>query len=146
MSKTCILCHIVFGTKRREGTIELEKRRELYAYLHGIIQNRKCITLRIGGIEDHIHLLVDLHPSVALADLVKALKQGSSKWLKDNWLLPNFGGWGSGYFAASVGIEGKEACVNYIKNQEEHHKRRSYVEELQDSVRHHGLEWFDTEW
>ena len=124
----------------------LSRKRELYGYFHGVIKKRQCRTIRIGGIEDHVHILVDLHPSVALADLVKILKQGSTNWLKENRIFPMFGGWSSGYFAASVGIEGKDKCVEYIKNQELHHKRISYVDEIRDSLEENELEWIEQDW
>lgn len=146
MSKTCILCHIVFGTKNREGTIEPTRKRELYNYLYGIIKSHKCHAIRIGGVEDHVHLLLDLHPSVALADLVKVLKQGSTNWLKQNWLFPMFGGWANGYFATSVGIQGKDNCARYITNQETHHQRMSYLDELRSGIETHGLRWVETDW
>lgn len=92
MSKTCILCHIVFATKQRQMVIVPENKRRLYAYL-GIINDRGCRALRIGGIENHVHLLIDLHPSIALAHLVKVLKQSSSNWLRTNNLFPWFRGW-----------------------------------------------------
>ena len=146
MSKTCILCHIVFGTKKRERTIEPTRKRELYGYINQIIKNRKCQTLRINGMEDHIHILLDLHPSIALADLVKSIKQLSSNWLKENWIFPMFNGWASGYYASSVGIENKEIVRQYIINQEEHHRNKSFGAELEYEIRRHGLKWIEDDW
>ena len=146
MSKTCILCHIVFATKQRQMVIVPENKRRLYAYFLGIINDRGCKALRIGGIENHVHLLIDLHPSVALADLVKVLKQSSSNWLRTNNLFPWFRGWASGYFAGSVGIDGKQACIDYIMNQEVHHGRVSFIDEMRYEVERWGLDFVDVEW
>ena len=146
MSKTCILCHVVFSTKYRQKTIESSKKRELYRYMYGIIEKRRCKVIRINGMEDHVHLLIDLHPSIALADLVKAIKQGSTMWLKENWIFPYFNGWTSGYFASSVGIEGMETCRLYIINQETHHTQIDFLEEIEHAVKNHGLEWREDDW
>ncbi|MDE6395855.1 MAG: IS200/IS605 family transposase [Muribaculaceae bacterium] len=83
MSKTRLIHHIVFATKHRKPAINKENKRKLYAYIYGIITNHKCFLLRINGIEDHIHILVDLHPTVAVANLVKEIKQYSSHWIKN---------------------------------------------------------------
>lgn len=146
MSKVCILCHVVFGTKNRERTINPERKRELYNYFYGILNKKKCLVSRINGMEDHVHLLFELHPSVALADIVKILKQGSSNWIRKEWVFPMFRGWGNGYFAASIGMDGKEACRQYIMNQELHHKKCGYKEELQNALKSMGMEWYDDEW
>ena len=146
MSKTSLLCHIVFATKMRERTILMDKKRELYAYINGIIQNKNCYTIRINGMDDHIHILVDMHPTVAVADLVKVIKQSSSNWLRQNWLFPMFMGWGKGYYAASIGIEGKEACRNYIMNQEEHHRNENFMQEMERAIKETQLEWYEGDW
>lgn len=143
MSKTCILCHIVFGTKSRERAILQERKKELYAYIFNIIEKRKCKVIRINGVEDHVHILLDLHPTIALSDLVKSIKQSSSNFLRDKRIFPNFNGWGNGYYAASISIEASEACRRYIINQENHHLVISFSEELEKEIRSHGLEWYE---
>ena len=146
MSKTCILCHIVFPTKQRERTIELSRKKELYGYIWGIIKKRKCNVIRINGMQDHIHLLIDLHPSIALADLVKVIKQGSTNWLKENRIFPLFNGWATGYYASSVGIEAKESCRQYIINQEVHHQGIELRGEIENELKSHGMEWMEDDW
>ena len=146
MSKTSLLCHIVFATKMRERTILMDKKRELYAYINGIIQKKHCQAIRINGMDDHIHILVDMHPTVAVADLVKIIKQSSSNWLRQNWLFPMFMGWGKGYYAASIGIDGKEACRNYIINQEAHHQNENFMQEMEKAITETKLEWYEADW
>ena len=97
MSKTQILLHIVFTTKYRLQTIPLLHKRELYRYIYGIIRNYHCHTLRINGMTEHVHILLDLNPTVALADLVKKIKQSSSVWMKINPYFNLFEGWNTGY-------------------------------------------------
>ena len=146
MSKTRILIHIVFTTKNRAATIPMSCRRRLYAYMHGIIENRDSTTLRINGMSDHVHILVKLHPSIAVADLVKELKQSTSKWLKEMEEFRGFRGWNAGYYAASIGSDGEEACINYIKNQEIHHSAKDFMREAQDLAMEYMLDWDERDW
>ena len=137
---------MVFATRNRAMVLEKEHRKELYMYLYGVLKARNCFTLRIGGIENHVHLLFDLHPAVALADVVKSLKQGSSGWARKQDFFPYFAGWASGYFAGSVGPEGKDRCIEYIKGQEVHHHGVEYIDEIKQEIEQHGLLWVDSEW
>ena len=141
MSKTKSLHHIVFATKYREMTIPEEYKKDLYAFIFGIIRNKKCFLLRMNGIGNHIHLLVDLHPSVALADLVRDVKQWSSNWLKGNPKYPCFDSWGEGYYAVSIGVDDVDACKRYIIGQEEHHLHHDLVDEMERIAVASGLEW-----
>lgn len=95
---------------------------------------------------DHVHLLLELHPTIAPADLIKKIKQSSSFCMKGNPNHPMFEGWGKGYFAVSVSPEDKESCRQYIIQQEEHHAGKEYSEELQTLVQQHGMEWYEDEW
>lgn len=147
MSKTCILCHIVFGTKKRKPAIPSLSKPDLYRYIAGIIKGKNCNMITINGMPDHLHLLVDLHPSVPVAELVRAVKQSSTNMMKDNpSLFPWFEGWGRGYFASSVSPKLKEACKKYISEQEIHHGGEGFVIELRYLIEKNGLEWFPDEW
>ena len=99
MSYTQIYYQIVFGTKNRKHTIAETHCKELYKYIYGLIQNKQCKLYRINGIEDHIHIFSDLHPSIALADYIKDIKIASSKWMKESGRFPDFIGWQDGYGA-----------------------------------------------
>lgn len=143
MSKTRCLIHIVFATKRREMTIPEQHKRRLYAYIMGTVANKGCHLLRINGIGNHIHMLIDLHPSVPLAGLVQTVKQWSSRWIKDMPEFSMFDGWGEGYYAVSVGIESVEAVKRYIINQEIHHAVKAFDDEIQDLAQHSGLDWHE---
>lgn len=146
MSKTSLIIHIVFGTKRRKSSIDVDRKRELYAYIHGIIKKKDCVTIRINGVSDHTHILIDLHPSVAVADLVKAVKQSTANWLKVNPIFPNFDGWARGYYAASVDHTRLLQVKNYIINQEKHHLATSFLEEIEMSVKEVGMEYREDDW
>jgi REP element-mobilizing transposase RayT len=127
---TQILYHIVFATKNRKPVLAKEHRNRIFKYIWGIIQTRNCYLYRIGGIEDHIHVLCALHPSVALADLVKEIKAGSNRWIRYENILPEFDSWQSGYGAFTCSIDSKDRIIEYIKNQEKHHRGESSASEL----------------
>lgn len=124
-----IYYQIVFGTKYRKPTIAEQHCEALYKYIWGIINNKKCKLLRINGIEDHIHIFSDLHPSVALADYVKEIKVASSIWMKESGLFPDFEGWQDGYGAFTYSVREKDMIINYVKKQKEHHKKETFYDE-----------------
>ena len=92
-----ILYHLVFRTKNSRKTIVPVHSKELYAYIMGVIRNKNCFLYRINGTENHLHILCDLHPSVALADYMREIKTASSIWLKQSGKFPDFNGWSEGY-------------------------------------------------
>ncbi len=130
MSYSLRLYHIVFRTKHSARVLDLEKSEELYKYIWGIIKNKNSYLYRINGMEDHIHILANLHSTISLADFVKSIKASSSKWIKQNNTFSNFTSWGTGYYASSHSMNEKEHLINYIKNQREHHKVVSFKEEI----------------
>ena len=89
--------------------------------------------------EEHIHILSDLHPSIALADYVRDIKTASSLWLKEQDNFPIFEGWADGYAALTYTWRDKEMIVNYIKNQQEHHKKVSFMDEYRRLLEEHGI-------
>ncbi len=140
MSYTKLLYHIVFRTKYGKNTIPEQHENELYAYMMGIIKNKKSNLYRIGGTANHIHLLVDIHPTVALSDFMKNLKEYSSKFLSTNQNFPYFEGWAVGFAAFTYNINDKQIIINYIKNQKEHHKKTSFEEEYRQLLIDNGIE------
>ncbi len=124
-----ILYHIVFATKNREQTLVTEHQESLYKYMRGTINNNKSKLYRINGMEDHINILSDLHPSVCLSDFVKDIKVSSSIWLKDSGKFPDFDSWQVGYGAFTSSVKEKPILMEYIKNQKQHHAEESFLEE-----------------
>lgn len=143
MSAVNSIYHIVINTYRREMTIPDETSEHMYRYIWSIINSRNCTLYRIGGIGNHIHMLVELSPSMALSDLVRDIKQGSSKWAKQQVYFPMFSGWGKEYGAFSCSVRDKERIVNYINRQHEHHKERTFEQEYKEMIERSGLEWND---
>ena len=139
MSYTTSYYHIVFRTYRSEQTIPIEHERELYAYIHGIVKNLEGQTYRIGGMPDHIHMLVSLPPTMSLSSFVQRVKTDSSKWLKMNPDFPVFRGWGTGYAAFSYGLKDRGMIIGYIMRQKEHHKRKSFEEEYRAFLEENGI-------
>ena len=139
---TQILYQIVFSTKKRERTLTTkENRTELFKCMWGVLKNKKCHLYRMNGVEDHIHIVTHVHPSVASASLIKDLKLASSGHIKKTNLFPYFSGWQEGYGAFTYSIKEKDNLIEYVKNQEEHHKTKTYREELIELLQEHGIEF-----
>jgi len=130
MAYTQILYHIVLRTKRSELTINQENVSSLYKYIWGIIKNKKGKLYRINGMEDHIHILSDLHPSFALSDFVKTIKVATALWMKQSSDFSYFRGWEEGYAAFTYSYKEKQVIINYIKNQQNHHQKENTHNEL----------------
>ena len=137
---TQILYQIVFSTKNRKKAILHENEEKLYRYIWGILKEKKCKLYQIGGIEDHIHIVTHIHPTVALSNLIKDIKVASSTFNEDK-LFPLFNGWQDGYGAFTYSISAKEALINYVKNQKEHHKTLSFKEEYIQLLKEHNIEF-----
>jgi REP element-mobilizing transposase RayT len=138
---TQIMCHIVFGTKNRTSSLVTENRTILFKYCWGVLKNKKCHVYRINGVDDHIHILTHIHPTVALSDLIKDLKLASNAFIKKKNLFPTFKGWQQGYSAFTHHIDDKNRLINYIKNQEEHHQKVSWPEELKALLKEHRIKF-----
>ncbi|MES2133959.1 MAG: IS200/IS605 family transposase [Bacteroidota bacterium] len=136
---TQIIYQIVFSTKYRERTLNKDRRDDLYKYISGVLKNKNCHLYRIGGVEDHIHILMDLHPTVALSSIVKDIKMASTEYIKENNLFINFNGWQNGYGAFTYSIREKDILIEYIKNQEEHHKVKTFKEEYLELLKEHNV-------
>ena len=141
---TQICYHIVFSTKNREPVLRAAGREDLSRYLWGLIKNQDCHLYRINGVEDHIHVLTSLHPTVALADFVKDLKLSSSHWIQENHIFPNFSHWQDGYGAFTLSYAEKDRIAEYIMGQVEHHKKFSFHEELRKLLVEAGVEFDET--
>jgi REP element-mobilizing transposase RayT len=95
----------------------------------------------INGVEDHIHIISDIHPAVSLASVVKDIKLASSSLIKSENLFEGFGGWQAGYGAFTYSLEAKQNLIAYVKNQEEHHRKVTYVDEYIKMLHEHGVEF-----
>jgi REP element-mobilizing transposase RayT len=141
MSSYCqIYYHLVFRAKYGQRVFSESELPSLFRYIWGIIKEKQCHLYRINGVEDHIHLLTDLHPSIALADFVRDIKTASSWWVKDQGIFPRFNGWGVGYCALTCGYQEKDGIIEYIKNQQSHHEKETFRDEYDRLLMESGVE------
>jgi len=133
------LFHIIFRTKNNIPAIKVENADQLFAYISGIIKNKNSHLYRINGIENHIHILTDIHPSISLADFVKDIKVSSSLWIKASGLFPSFCGWADGYGSFTCSFKDINKIIDYIKNQREHHRKKSFEEEYRRLLMESGI-------
>ena len=138
---TQILYQIVFSTKDRKKYLIKENRDELFKYIWGITKNKNCHLYRINGVSDHIHIVTHLHQSIALANFVKEIKTSSSYWIKENQIFPEFQAWQIGYAAFTYSIDSKNNLIEYVKNQEIHHKKKSFLDELKELLIEHNVKF-----
>lgn len=136
---TQIYYHIVFSTKGREPSLVKEQREKIYAYIWGILKKLDCHLYRIGGVEDHVHLLTSLHPTVALSKLVESIKTGSTNWIRREKVIAAWPGWQDGYGAFTAADDAKDAIIEYIKAQEEHHKGTTFLDEYKALLKRAGV-------
>lgn len=129
---TQIHIHFVFAVKFRDGIIQSKWKEDLYKYMTGIIQNNNHKLLAINGMPDHIHILIGLRPAQSISDLMKEVKQSSSKWINQNKLTNGHFEWQEGYGAFSYSKSQINQVINYIQNQELHHKKKTFKEEYLD--------------
>ncbi|MCX8525137.1 IS200/IS605 family transposase [Chryseobacterium formosus] len=133
--------HIVFSTKNREPVISREIEEELFSYLGGICKSLECNPLQVGGYRDHVHILCLLSKKVTLVKLLEDVKSSSSKWIKTkDEKFSNFY-WQSGYGAFLVNPTEIEVAKNYIQNQEEHHKTKSYQDEFRVFLKKYNIDY-----
>ncbi|HRY32976.1 MAG TPA: IS200/IS605 family transposase [Bacteroidales bacterium] len=134
-----ILYHIVFRTKNGENTLSQDNIRDLYSYINGYFRKKKCHLYRINGTENHIHLLCEIHPSMAIADFMRELKVSTSLWLKQSRYFTAFEGWAEGYAVLTYAYRDKDMILNYIKNQQSHHQLISFEEEYKNLLEEAGV-------
>lgn len=138
---TRLLLHVVFSTKHREPFITEAFATELHKYLAGIARNHDSPALAIGGVADHVHLLISLSKNIACADLLMHLKRDSSKWIKTTSPALATFAWQEGYGAFSIGESQVDPLTRYIANQEQPHRTRSFQDEFRDLLAKYRVEY-----
>lgn len=138
---TNLLYHLVFSTKDRIPLISPSFRDEVNSYLGGIVRDLGGTPIEIGGVADHLHLLIKLKPTATLLDVMRELKAGSSKWLNEDKMRLRKFGWQDGYAAFSVSKSQVPRLREYISNQDAHHRRIGYKEEFLALLQRHEIEY-----
>jgi len=132
--------HVVFSTKERHPWIEPGWRDDLHGYLGGCVKTLRGMPVEIGGVADHVHLLLGLRATHRLADVVREIKTVSSRWIHEELRVPRFG-WQEGYGAFTVSRSNVPAVRHYIATQAEHHKKRRFEDEYLDLLKKHEVEF-----
>ncbi len=138
---TALNYHIVFSTKNREPWLTDSVRERLWPYLGGIARENGMKALEIGGITDHVHILLAVPASVALSKAVQLIKGGSSHWLKDTFPHLAAFAWQDGYGAFTVSGSKLEIIRDYIQRQAEHHRTKTFAEEYRAFLERHRIEF-----
>ena len=142
MAYTKLIYHIVLRVHPGTAPIIEASERDLYMYIFGFCKTHNCKLYRINGMPDHIHILVSLHPAIAVASFVHDLKIATNNMMKSSpERFPGFTGWESGYCALTYSDADKERVRQYIINQKEHHKRISARDELKSLLDELGIEY-----
>ena len=149
-SLSAVYLHAVFSTKERRPFLrDLDLRTSLHAYMGGISKKLECAQLRIGGVEDHVHILARLGRTITQADWIKEMKRASNLWVKEQPAPPPGGpaaplsefSWQSGYGCFSVSVSNLDVVSAYIDHQIEHHRKMTFQDELRTMLKKHGETW-----
>jgi REP element-mobilizing transposase RayT len=138
---TCLYYHVIFSTKRRERWITQDIEQRVWAYLGGIACQNNLKPLLIGGVDDHVHMLLSMPPSISVSEAIKRIKGGSSGWVKDNFHGLKRFGWQDGYGAFTVSKTQIPEVDEYIRNQREHHRLKTFQEEYRAFLDKHEIEY-----
>jgi putative transposase len=138
---TNLLFHIAFSTKDREPLIRPAFRDELQKYIAGIVRNEGGVLLGVGGMPDHLHLVTKFKSDRSVAEIVRLIKANSSKWVNEEHGAAGRFAWQIGYGAFTVSRSQLDALLNYVANQESHHRVRSFQDEYREFLIKHGVEF-----
>ncbi len=132
---TQINIHAVFSVKGRQNLLTQNFRDDLFKYISGILNNLNQYSLAVNGYLDHIHILFEMHPTSAVADILEVVKTNSSKWINKNKFVNGKFSWQKGYGAFSYSRSQRDNVINYIMKQEDHHKKSTFREEYLDLLK-----------
>ena len=138
---TCLHCHVVFSTKNREGWIAPNIEQRVWAYLGGIARENGMTALRIGGVDDHVHLVVGMPPTIAPSKAVQLLKGASSRWIHETFSALVGFAWQDGYGAFSVSKSQLPDVIRYVEAQRRHHRTWTFQEEYRTFLDKQGTEY-----
>ena len=133
--------HCVFSTKERQRLITPTLRERLWSFLGGIARQNKMKAIEIGGMEDHVHILLSLPSTLSIAKALQLIKGGSSKWVHETFPEQRMFGWQVKYGAFSVSVSQLDTIIQYIKDQKEHHRQMTFQEEFIALLKKHRVEY-----
>ena len=138
---TQLLYHLVWSTKERQPFIAKDFQSTLYEYMAGVFRSLKCHCILIGGMPDHVHVCIEMLPILNISEVMRTVKVSTSKWIRQNFSVGRDFEWQEGYGAFSVSASNKNALLQYIKNQEEHHSKYDFREEFLLLLQKHGVQY-----
>jgi REP element-mobilizing transposase RayT len=133
-------CHVIFGTKHQRPLIATDWRPRFHAYIGGAIRTLDAVPEAVGGVADHVHLLIGIHATHRLADVMRDVKRTASTWVHETIGDKQFE-WQDGYGAFSVSTSLIEKVKHYIANQEEHHRKKTFQEEYVEFLKSSGVDY-----
>ena len=136
-----IYIQIIFAVKGRESLIHGSWEEELYKYISGIIKNKEQKLIAINGMPDHLHILIGMKPSCNLSDLVREIKKSSNEFIKEKSFVKGKFSWQEGYGAFSYSHSALGNVIDYIKDQKEHHRKKSFKEEYMELLNKFEIEY-----
>jgi REP element-mobilizing transposase RayT len=136
-----LLVHFTWSTARREPWLQADMRDDLYSYIGGIMKKKNAKLISAGGMFDHIHLYASMPSTISIADFMNAVKANSSRWIHESFAPLRSFAWQEGYGAFSVSKSEEGRVVRYISNQEVHHRKRTFKDELVGLLEKHGIEY-----
>ena len=136
---TQIYVHIVFSVKGRQNLIQKSWKDELHKYICGIVNGKEQKVYAIGGMADHIHLLVSIKPTISISDLVRDMKANSSKWINEKQYVVGKFQWQEGFGAFSYGQSQLDIVITYINNQEQHHEQKTFKDEYMELLQRFNI-------
>jgi REP element-mobilizing transposase RayT len=137
--------HCVWATKERRPLITTDFQQRLWPYLGGIARESKMKALVVGGVQDHVHVLLSIPSTLSVAKSVQLFKGNSSKWIHDTFKEHRDFEWQEGYGAFSIGMSGIEDTAKYINNQAEHHRTMTFKEEVEAFLKKHGMDYVESD-
>ena len=140
-SFTHILIHYIFSTKDRQPFLTDDIRTRIFEYMGGIARKNDIQPQIIGGVEDHVHMLVLLPKTLSIAKAIQLIKGGTSKWIHDEFPQLQHFAWQIGYGVFSVSLSNRENVMHYIKHQKEHHRKKTFKEEFIEFLKAHNIEY-----
>ncbi|HWC60141.1 MAG TPA: IS200/IS605 family transposase [Verrucomicrobiae bacterium] len=141
MSYIASYFHCVFSTKERERIITPDLQERLWPFIGGIARTNKMKALEIGGVADHVHVLLSLPSTMAISKAVQLIKGGSSKWIHEGFPEQRLFSWQEKYGAFSVSVSQLDVVIDYIRNQPEHHRTKTFQEEFLELLKKHRVEF-----
>ena len=141
---TQFLYQLVFGSKDHSAFLSSRNREILFAYIAGILKKKSCHSYIVGGAVNHVHIITHIHPVICPAYLIKDIKEATLVMIcRERNLFPNFPGWQVGYSGFTYHISSKKVLINYVLNQEKHHKRVTFREELTSLLKENDVDFID---